>query len=196
VDEAKLDLAIRASEARQESRTKASDSLRQKLTRRLAEIRDSQDSLARKNGTPEDVYARNMASLRNEQVDLETQLANLDEHSEEKKITFEQLKNLLLQRKYEARVFKKAEPVAQREYASVVLSNVGVRDQKPQHPRFKPAYQILADLPKDASIDEVCAYVKDIRTLCDEDSAECQEMIAAIREIMCDPSGENPSGAS
>jgi DNA invertase Pin-like site-specific DNA recombinase len=47
-----------------------------------------------------------------------------------------------------------------------------------------------------SNVSDLCAYVKDIRTLCDEDSAECQEMIAAIREIMCDPSGENPSGAS
>jgi hypothetical protein len=77
-------------------------------------------------------------------------------NSEERKITFEQLKKLLLQRNYKARVFKKAEPVAQREYAGIVLSNVPVRDQKSQHPRFKPAYQVLADLPKNATIAELC----------------------------------------
>ncbi len=43
VDEAKIDLAIRASEARQENKMKASDSLRQKLLRRLAEIREQQE---------------------------------------------------------------------------------------------------------------------------------------------------------
>jgi site-specific DNA recombinase len=154
-DPIKLELAYRASKAKHQKDNEASDTIRQNLLARLQAVKDQQDALARRNGTPEDVYNRNMTTLQNEQVEVERQLSKVGDNSEENKITFELARDAILQANYQADAFFSASPIAQREYAEIVLLNLTVKDQKVQHFQFKPAYQLLADLPENASIEEM-----------------------------------------
>ncbi len=155
VDPRKLDLACRASKAKKARSEADLMEIRKNLDIRLREIQDQQDMLVRRKDVPEDVYARNMTALKNEQVDIEVKVASLDRKNEQEQITFEQAKGRILQSNYEADAFISADPLAQRKYLESVLSNVWVKDQKVQRFQFKPAFQILANLPKNASIEQV-----------------------------------------
>ncbi|HUD00866.1 MAG TPA: hypothetical protein VMR37_00920, partial [Rhabdochlamydiaceae bacterium] len=92
------------------------------MIKRLDEIQGQQDSLARRKDTPEDVYSRNMASLKNEQVDIETQLSKLAADPAKQKITFEQVKNVFLEANRMASEFLKSRDDEKRECAEIVLS--------------------------------------------------------------------------
>jgi hypothetical protein len=65
---------------------------------------------------------------------------------------------------YQANAFFSSSPTAQRTYAETVLLNLSVKDQKIQHFQFKPAYQLLADLPENASIEEVYTWADAFKT--------------------------------
>ena len=156
-DEGKLDLAIRASKAKHQGESRSVDAIRQKLQLRLSAVREQQDALARRKDTPEDVYDRNMASLKNEQLDIEMELSKIDANKEQGKITFEQVKDAFIHANREADAFLFASPVKQRAFVETVLSNVFVKDQKAQHFQFKPAYQVIANIPKNATIEQLCA---------------------------------------
>ena len=155
-DPIKLELAYRASKEKHQGDAHAEDAIRKNLLTRLQIVKDQQDTLTRRKDTPEDVYARNMTALKNEQVDLEVQLSKVGNEAGEKKITFEQVKDALLQANYQADAFFSSTPQAQREYVEIVLSNLSVKDQKVQHYQFKPAWQIIANLPKNATIEQLC----------------------------------------
>jgi len=156
-NEARLSLACRLSERKHRKETNVVDSVRKNLLQRLQSVKEQQDTLARRKDTPEDVYARNMASLKNEQVDLDIQLSKIGDDQKEKKITFEQVKEAFLEANREADAFPYLKPERQRQFIASVLSNVAVKDKKAEHSRFKPAYQVIADLPENASVEQLCA---------------------------------------
>ena len=152
VDIPRLEFAARASENKHRNDTKSSDTIRQSLAKRLDEIQNQQDALARRKDTPEDVYSRNMASLKNEQVDIETQLAKSGANSEEKEITFEQVMKVFLDGKNMAYAFLNAPDDEKRRCAEIVLSNIWIKDNAVQDFQFKTPYQSISQLPKNPTM--------------------------------------------
>ena len=156
-DEKLLDIACKASEEKYALENKTSDSARQKLLKRLEATKEQQDTLARRKDTPDDVYARNMASLRNEQVDLETQLAGLGFGAEDTKTTFEQVKNIFREANTIANSFLHADDSLKRSYAEMLVSNILVKDNIIQDFQFKMPYQLIAELPENPTLEQLCA---------------------------------------
>jgi hypothetical protein len=130
--------------------------VRKNLLQRLQIVKDQQDTLAKRKDTPEDVYARNMASLKNEQVDCEVQLSKIGDDSKKNEITFEQVKEVFLRANREADAFPHMNPELQREFVEEVLSNISVKGKDYEHYQFKPEYQVIADLPENATIEQLC----------------------------------------
>ena len=157
VDEAMLDIACRASEEKYHHEENGSATTRHALLKRLGSVKEQQDTLVRRKDTPDDVYGRNMAALRNEQVDLENELSKLGAEPSGTEITFEQVKNAFLEANSMARSFLAVPDERKREYAEILLSNISVRDQKAQRFQFKPAYQAIANIPKNPTIEQLCA---------------------------------------
>lgn len=146
VDEEMIDLALRAEAEDDKMAVDSQASVRLLLQRQLDGVNEQQDALARRKDTPEDVYTRNMASLRKEQVDLELQLARAGVDEEKEKITFEQVKEVFLKANSAAKAFSEGDPIVQREYAETILSNVSVKSQTVADFLLKPAYQRIADI--------------------------------------------------
>lgn len=157
IDERLIEDAYRASKEKYRTKEKSVDSTRQSLVKRLALVKEQQDNLARRNGTPDDVYARNMASLKNEQVDLENELSKLGADPENEKISFEQVKNAFLEANSMAYMFLEVKDDRKREYAEKLLSNILIRDNIVQDFRFKEEYQVIANLPKNPTLEQLCA---------------------------------------
>lgn len=97
-----------------------------------------------------------MASLKNEQVDLENEISKLDGEQGPSEVTFEQVKNVFLQANAIASKFFTAKDDLKREYAEIALSNIWVRDQIAQHFQFKPEYQVIANLPENPTLEQLC----------------------------------------
>ncbi len=193
VDIPRLELAARASENKHRNDSQSSEAIRKSLAKRLAEIQDQQDTLARRKDTPEDVYERNMTSLKNEQVDIEAQLSKLGTDPIEEKTTFEQVRNVFLEANSMASAFLSAPDDEKRRCAEIVLSNIRIKDNLVQDFQLKSPYQSIAMLPKNPTMAQLRAFVRDVRTYCGEDNAECQEMLSNIRMIMDDSTEKNPS---
>jgi hypothetical protein len=152
VDIPRLEIAARASENKHRRETKSVDLNRLSLQRRLDEVKEQQDRLARRKDTPEDVYARNMASLKNEQVDLEAQLSKASADPAEKEITFEQVMEVFLQANRMASEFLAAPDDQKRRCAEIVLSNIRVKDNAVQDYQLKTPYESIARLPKNPTM--------------------------------------------
>ena len=157
IDERLIEDAYRASKEKYRTQAKSVDSTRQSLAKRLALVKEQQDNLARRNGTPDDVYVRNMASLKNEQVDLENELSKLGADPENEKISFEQVKNAFLETNSMAYTFLEVKDERKREYAEKLLSNILIRDNTVQDFHFKEEYQVIANLPKNPTLEQLCA---------------------------------------
>ncbi|MHB8174847.1 MAG: hypothetical protein ACYDFU_10365, partial [Nitrospirota bacterium] len=114
---------------------------------------------------PEDVFARNMVSLRNDQIDLEVQLSKLGKDSAKEEITFEQVKNVFLEANDAAKAFSKGDDAVQRHYVETVLSNVFVSSQKVKDCRYKKAYQRIADITNKGDLLELRGACNDVRTI-------------------------------
>ena len=97
-----------------------------------------------------------MASLKNEQVDIENELSKLGADPDKAEITFEQVKKCFLEANAMAYAFLNAPDEAKCEYAEILLSNIWVRDNIAQRFRFKPEYQVIADFSKNPTIEQ-CA---------------------------------------
>jgi hypothetical protein len=75
----------------------------------------------------------------------------------------------------------------------IILATVGsnlVLENKKLSIDVRKPFRRWAD---STDISDLRAFVRDVRTHCDEDSAECQQMMQNIREIMDDASKENSS---
>ncbi len=152
VDLARLAIAGRASENKHRNETQSVVTNRVMLEKRLREVQDEQDALTRRKGTPEDVYARNMASLHNEQVEIEAQLSRADAEPESQKITFEQVFGVFKDANNMAFAFLAADDDRKRSLAESVLSNLSIRDKKVQDFRLKEPFMSIASLPKNPTI--------------------------------------------
>jgi hypothetical protein len=88
--------------------------------------------------------------------------------------------------------FKTGNLQRRRMILNTVGSNLVLRDKKLNIDVRKP-FRRWTD---SGNISDLRAFVKDVRTHCDEDNAECQEMLRNISEIMDDASPESPPRAS
>lgn len=156
-DERLLDIACKANETKYKNEVNREETTRQSLVKRLNTVKEQQDMLTRRKDTPEDVYSRNMTSLRNEQVDLEVQLSKLSSNPDKEEITFEQVKKVFLEANNIADSFFDADPSLKHDYAKTILSNISIKDNKAQHFQFKKPYQRIAMIPKCPSLEQLCA---------------------------------------
>ena len=93
-----------------------------------------------------------MASLKNEQVNLEAQLAKAGADPAEKEITFEQVMEVFLEANRMASEFIAAPDDQKRRCAEIVLSNIRVKDNSVQDYQLKTPYESIARLPKNPTI--------------------------------------------
>jgi site-specific DNA recombinase len=146
IDERLLEIAFKAYEEKYISGKGTLEITRQSLVKRLQEIKEQQDTLVRRKDVPGDIYARNMASLTSEQIDVESQLAKLGADPEQEKITFEQVKKAFNEANTIAFAFLDADDELKRKYAEKLLSNISIKSNLAQHFQFKPKYQAIANI--------------------------------------------------
>ncbi len=165
VDEKFLDIALTAEAKEDKTMVSSKESIRQSLQKKLDAVRKQQDTLVLRKDVPEDVFARNMVSLRNDQIDLEVQLSKIGKDAAKEEITFEQVKNVFLEANDAAKAFSKGDDAVQRHYVETILSNVFVSSQKVADCRYKNAYQRIADITNKGDLLELRGACNDVRTI-------------------------------
>ena len=103
------------------------------------------------------LFEQKMQEVENERTNLLNQLSKTGSESGVPEDTFERIKNILLQGNTAPDEYISATPDAKRKLLEKVLSNVSIKNQNVASYKFKNTYQVLANTPKDASIQEMLA---------------------------------------
>lgn len=140
---------------------------RESLKNQLVGLQEKQSRLADsfiEGITPEPVYRQKMATLKNQQVDLERQLNELGNSAGQQIDTLELARQVFLSSNGLEKEFSISNDVEKRQILEKVLWNLSIENQKVKQHQFKMPYQIIANLPKNASFSELCAGWDDVRT--------------------------------
>lgn len=110
----------------------------------------------------EEVYIAKMKELQNKQLQLQLQITQLEE-STLSKVTFEQVKTVLLQANNASKLYFAGNDAQKRNYLQTVLSNICIKDKKVLSSQFKSPFDVLARAPKKRDFFTLLAVIDGIR---------------------------------
>lgn len=106
-----------------------------------------------------EAYKAKSATLEQELESTKARLKNLNENSKQTHtVTFEQTKKALLQAHYAKNDYLDGNDFKKRELLEILLSNITIADKKVQSYQFKPEFQMVSELPKNAVLADWLGY--------------------------------------
>ena len=105
-----------------------------------------------------------MTSLSNQQTQLEAQLKSLETTQKKEINILEPTKEVFLPSNRMKKDYLKAEEDQKRKIAEKVLWNLSIKNQKVEHCQLKMPYQVIANLPKNATFSQLRALVDAVGT--------------------------------
>jgi site-specific DNA recombinase len=136
----------------------------------------------------DDEYLQQRAEIERTQVGITQRLGTIRRDVQR----FEPAKTLISFNENLVSRFSGADVQTKRLMLTIVGSNLSLIDRKLNIDARKP----FRRWSKNADSSTMRAFVRDVRTHCDEDTADCQEIMANIHEILDDASSENSGRAS
>lgn len=102
-----------------------------------------------------ELYERKMQDIKTERMSVEQELRNPQNHNP--LATLERTKNLFLQGNKARKEFLNADDPLKRNIAFEILWNLSLKDGNVAQRKYQEQYQLLADMPKDASFERMSA---------------------------------------
>jgi hypothetical protein len=112
----------------------------------------------------EEVYTLKMRELELKQLSLSQQMEKTEQRRGKTLVTFEQVKNVILEGNKAAEAYLAASPEAKRTHLQNLLSNISIKNKNVVNYQFKSPFDILANCPKNADFHSMLAVWDDIRT--------------------------------
>ncbi len=92
------------------------------------------------------VYKRKEAELKKSEIDIQSQIAQIQNDLIREEETFEQLKNIFLSASRAKKQFLNSDTSKKKEVLNTLLSNITIENQKIAHLSFKQSYNIIAEV--------------------------------------------------
>ena len=106
-----------------------------------------------------------MHGVADRRVELKNQLSRMGVIATEPDITFEQVREVFLDGNRASNDYLLLQPEEKRHTLGKLLSNASIRNKTVAQYQFKSPYDILARMPKNASLSVMCTGWNDIRTV-------------------------------